>query len=226
MVSYTTDLFVSSISFSVIKIKRVDALPILRKHHYLGGVGLSAMIYGLFEYGELKGLVSYQTPVSENVRSSVFGVSHKDNVTELSRLCLLPSCTTPASQFVSESLKVMGSERSRRGMSPILGIISFADTSQGHHGGVYQSMSWLFCGTSTTKIDQYVDQDGVVRHRRQCGVNITKEQALEKGWTVRKAEAFVVKNRYIKILGSSKVKKRMRSKLILDVFPYPKPNNN
>lgn len=226
MVSYTADLFASQTNFKVIKIKRVDALPILREHHYLGGVGLSAMIYGLFEYGELKGLVSYQTPVSENVRSSVFGPEHKDNVTELSRLCLLPSCTIPASRFVSESLKIMNRERSRRGMPPILGLLSFADTSQGHHGGVYQSMSWLFCGTSTTKIDQYVDQEGVIRHRRQCGINITREQALERGWTVRKAEDFVVKNRYIKILGSKKVKKRMRSKLKFEVLPYPKPNND
>lgn len=220
------DLFASLEPFVVRAVRQSEVRALISTHHYLGGVGSSAACYGAFSFGVLIGCVIFQTPCSENVRRSVFGAEYKQNVTELSRLCLIPDCPEPASKIVSESIKVMQRDRARRGLTPIYGIISFADTNAGHHGGVYQSMSWLYCGTSKTSASvQYIDQEGKTRHRRQCGVNITKERALERGWRVVNIKS-AVKHRYLKILGSKKLKRRLTRALKLNTQPYPKPRND
>lgn len=205
------------------KITRAEALEFLGAHHYLRGVGGSAMIYALRDEAELFGVCAFQRPCSENVCRALFGEAHSMHVTELSRLALSPRSPLPASAFVSRATRAFLQERERRAMTPIYALISFADSTQAHHGGVYQAMSWLYLGESVaTGHPRFVDSAGRTRHRRQNGRVVSATEARERGWRVIPTER-VVKHRYLRILGSSRQRRALRRALRYPVLPYPKP---
>ena len=211
----TTDLDVRKVSLS-------EATLFYQEHHYLRGCSNSAMAYAVYKAGESRMIacVAFQTPVSENVRCSVFGPEYKRNVAELGRLAICPTVNIQASSFMSRVIKAYANDRQRKGLSPISALISFADTAQGHHGGVYQAMSWTYTGQSLSYSTVYTDPTGRRRHRRQNGSNITAGQARCRGWTVAGERG--IKHRYIKILGSKRHKRKMKKILCLEVLPYPK----
>ena len=86
--------------------------------------------------------------------------------------------------------------------------VSYADETEGHKGVIYQASNAYYCGM-TSKATFYLD-NGRLRHPRQCGVNITKEEAKNRGWKPVRRES---KHRYVFILGNKK-QKRDRNKLI------------
>ena len=198
-----------------------DAVAFYSANHYAKGVSLSATSFGCYEGGVLTGCVSFGTPCSENVRASVLGEEHKEGVKELQRLARSSACAVYPSTLVSTAIRMYIEHRSERGHSALQALISFADEHEGNHGGVYQAMSWLYCGTSEAWVDTYRDEHGVLRHRRQNGVNISKQRALELGWTHQRH--YHVKHRYIKLLGNKGERKRNRKLLRYAVLPYPKP---
>ena len=164
---------------------------IIRNHYSHGCHNAPSPCYGLFDNDKLIGVLMFATPCSENVRASVFGKEHKDWVIELHRLHILD--VTPKnteSWFISRCLKML-----RQDKPNIKAIISFADSTQGHEGIIYKATHFFYCG-KTGKTTFYLDQDGRLRHPHQCGVNITKKLALEKGWT---PVTRLSKNRYLYI---------------------------
>lgn len=173
---------------------------IITNHYSHGCHNAPSPCYGLFDNDKLIGVLMFATPCSENVRSSVFGKEYKNWVIELHRLHILD--VTPKNTetwFISKCFKLL-----KKDNPEIRAIISFSDTTQGHVGTIYRAMSFYFCGT-TSKATFYLDKNGRLRHPRQCGVNITKEKAQEKGWSICKRDS---KNRYIYLLSHSKVEKK------------------
>lgn len=211
----------------VVGIPRKEALTLTEKYHYLKGISTSAKCIGAYHEGTLIAVVVWATPNWESVRSSVLGEEYKHLVTELQRLVLTPNCPYPASQIVSRSIKVLNTERGINGLLPYKVLISFADPSVGHHGGVYQSMSWLYCGTGgcMTGIKRIDPATGHVKTKRIRGVLISNEEALRRGWVIQEVEK-ISKHRYITFVGTRKEKKRYRKMLKLEVLPYPKPDQD
>lgn len=185
------------IGYKVEKIPCKTAKDYIIKNHYSHGCHNGpSPCYGLFDKDELIGVLMFATPCSENVRASVFGEEYKDSVTELHRLHILD--VTPKnteSWFISRCLKMLKQDKPQ-----IKAVISFSDLTEGHSGTIYKATNAYRCG-HTGSATFYVDGDGRLRHPRQCGVNITKEVAEEKGWQAVKRGS---KNRYIYILGNSK----------------------
>lgn len=206
------------------KVTHRDAVAFYKSNHYAKGVSLSATSFGCYEGDTLTGCVSFGTPCSENVRASVLGAEHKDSVKELQRLARAPSCTIYPSTLVATAIRMYCAHRAAKRYAPLRVLISFADEHEGHHGGVYQAMSWLYCGTSEAWVDTYRDAQGTLRHRRQNGVNITKAHAQQLGWTHERH--FHVKHRYIKLLGNKSERKRSRKLLRYEVLPYKKPQES
>lgn len=190
------------------EVKRIPcklAKEYITKNHYSHGChNAPSPCYGLYDKEELIGCLMFATPCSENVRASIFGVEHKNNVTELHRLHILDG--TPKnteSYFISRCLKLL-----RKDKPQIHGVISFSDLTEGHTGVVYKATNAYRIG-HTGKSTFYLDETGRLRHPRQCGVTITKEMAIERGWQPVKREA---KNRYLFIIGS-KTEKRYYKKI-------------
>jgi hypothetical protein len=185
-------------------IKRIDcktAKEYIIKNHYSHGCHNGpSPCYGLFDNGNLIGVLMFATPCSEAVRASVFGSEHKDWVTELHRLHILD--VTPRnteSWFISRCLKLLKKDKPK-----IKAVLSFADSTEGHEGTIYKATNAYFIGT-TGRATFYRDSSGRLRHPRQSGVNISKETAKEFGWTAEKRGA---KNRYLFLLPESKVEKK------------------
>ena len=192
------------------------ARDFIKTNHYSKGChnGTSPN-YGLFYSGEMIGCIQVATPCSENVRAFIFGKEHKDRVKELHRLFIHDG--TPKnmeSWFISKVLRQIRIDR-----PDLWALVSFADTTVGHIGTIYQATNALYYGM-TDKKRFYIDQDGRLRHPRQQGVNISIKAAKEKGWLPTKRSA---KHRYVFILGSKKQKKDRTNKLQIETFSYPEP---
>lgn len=183
----------------------------IRANHYTRSCHNGPMCWGLFDGEEMIGVIAFATPSSEAVRASLFGEEHKHRVTELHRLFIIDG--TPKnteSWFISRGIKGLLERR-----PGIRGVISFADSTEGHSGVIYQASNALFCGT-TGRSRFYRDVEGRLRHPRQNGVNIPLEEAANRGWTPEMRDA---KNRYVFLVGN---KKWAKSHFRLTALPYPK----
>lgn len=202
-------------TWSVRHMSSKEGKEFIKTHHYTHGCHNGPMCWGLYDGDDLIGVIAFATPSSENVRSSLFGPEFKHTVTELHRLVVLdgtPSNTE--SWFIARGLKEL------KKYKPYLkAVISFADSTEGHVGTIYQATNALYCGT-TSPATFYLDETGRLRHPRQNGVNITKKMAAERGWIPTKRGG---KNRYVFLLGSPKQKRLSRKTLLLNPEPYPNP---
>lgn len=201
-----------SMNYIIQKISTVDAKKYIHQYHYTHGSHNSpSPCYGLFDGEKLIGVLMFATPCSEKVRASVFGSEYVDRVIELHRLHILD--VTPKnteSWFISRCLKLLHKDKPK-----IWAVLSFADTTEGHTGIIYKATNAYFCG-QTVKTYSYVDKNGRLRHRRQCGINISIKQANELGW---KRVLRNVKNRYLWILSDSKsFKKKLLSMVKLNIL--------
>lgn len=206
-----------TVPYEVRQIKSSIGKEFIKKHHYTGGCHNGPMCWGLFDGDKLIGVCAFATPSSENVRSSVFGPEHKNSVTELHRLVVLDGTpTNTESYFIRRALSGL-----KKYKPQIKAVLSFADATEGHVGTIYQATNALFCGTSG-KATFYRDQGGRLRHPRQNGKNVSKEEAAERGWTPEKRDG---KYRYLFLLGSGPQKRRYMKSLRLVPRPYPIPED-
>jgi len=93
-------------------------------------------------------------------------------------------------------------------------IVSFADTTQGHHGGIYQATNWTYTGlTASTTV--YRDPTGKLWHGRRASKTPNKQkQLVTKDWIEEKQPG---KHRYLLPLDE-----QIRAKIAHLSKPYPK----
>ena len=77
---------------------------------------------------------------------------------ELVRIALFDHCV-PVTMIVSRALGLL--KASSYGMRI---VVSFADPRQTHHGGIYQSMNWLYVGVASG--DKWISINGKAMHPR------------------------------------------------------------
>jgi hypothetical protein len=165
---------------------------------------------GLFgDTGELKVAAVYGNPVQFN---------WPQDALELQRLVRVEGFEKQLSEFVSWTLKWLKTNTT----TPF--VLSYADTAEGHHGGIYQSTNFLYVRETLHPISAWLLPNGEKKHPRQvnrelgsCG----REYVLNKkpDWVPIKGEP---KYLYVKPL-------RQKTKTLLNRFdwvelPYPKPN--
>lgn len=197
------------------RIKAGDGIDYIRRRHYSRSCHNGPLCWGLFSAHGLVGVVAYATPAAETVRAVPFGAEYVDRVTELHRLFTVDGLPKNAtSWFVSRSIEGLLEAKPE-----LRAIISYSDMTEGHVGYIYQALNFVFTG-STTPRTFYRDEEGRLRHPRQCGENITRKQARELGWIAEKRDS---KNRYVLVIGHNKrQRKRWKRKLQIDSLPYPK----
>jgi hypothetical protein len=142
----------------------------------------------------------------------LFGREHKNRVIELHRLFVEDSIngrlfpTGTESWFISRCIKRLKNDR-----SDLWGIITFADSTEGHNGVIYRATNAIYCGM-TGKSTFYRDGCGRLRHPRQNGINISLSDAESLGWTPEKRHA---KHRFVYLLYKNKPDKRRLEGLFL-----------
>ena len=131
---------------TILRISRVECSDLVLNVHYAARWPSVSYACGLFVDGVLEGVVTYGTPASATLRVGIAGPSFAPNVLELNRLVLRHNRKNDASWLVSHSLRLLKAEGD-------FIIVSFADTSQGHAGTVYQAAGFTYHGLSAKRTD-------------------------------------------------------------------------
>lgn len=80
---------------------------------------------------------------------------------ELQRLVRRDDADVSLSQFLSWCLRWLRANEN----APF--CLSYADTGEGHHGGIYQATGWRFVGSRTEACPAFLLPDGSKKHSRQ-----------------------------------------------------------
>lgn len=179
-----------------------ETKPFLLGIHYARRMPSISYAFGLFEGGELVGVVTYGVPASHSLCVGLAGAKNQYHVIELNRLCFLPDFNgdNRASYLVAHSLKMLPNRTF---------VVSYADTAWTHVGYVYQATNWLYTGATTARTD-ILSSSGHSRH-------------YNKGERRRVTRS--PKHRYIYLVGDKRTRREMRKELMYKVHDsYPKGN--
>ena len=140
-----------------------------------------------------------------------------EEVLELSRLVRHDECDWPLSGLISRTVKFVKG----KGVADLL--VSFADMTQGHHGGIYQACSWNYTGTRRPRLDGVVVDGQFIPGRTANHKWGTQSPTRLRALGVA-AEAHYDEGKalYWKALNRSGRRKAVR--LDLGSAPYPKPS--
>lgn len=187
----------------VMAIKPEETRQWFMQKHYMKRMPLIMYAFGLYEGDKLIGVTSYGTPASPNLCSGVCGEEHAQDVLELNRLCLERNEKNLASILVARSMKLL---------PPPKIIISYADTSVGHVGYVYQATNFIYTGLSAKRTNLKTD----------TGLHSRTYWKHKNDGEIREYVDRPRKHRYVYFVGNKKQKKYLREKLNYKVEPYPK----
>ncbi len=175
--------------------------------------------FALFdETNIMQGIVTYGTPASNTLRS-LWNDVYK--LKELNRLVINEGLEKNAlSYFVSQSLFLLP--------KPLV-IVSYADTSQNHHGYIYQATNWIYTGLSAVFKDYSVKGKEHLHSATIMDMSRGKENRVE--WLRNKFGDDLImidrprKHRYFYFLGTKNVVKDMKAMLPYKIESYPKGDN-
>ena len=196
----------------VAPIKNEEVAPWLLEKHYAKRIPQIMFAFGLYEIGELVGVITYGIPASPALCMGICGKEYADKVLELNRICLMDNTKNQASFLVANSIKLLP--------KPTI-VVSYADMGQGHVGYVYQATNFIYTGLSANRVDWTVK--GLEhKHSKTISDGMTLESIKEKYgddfyYTERSR-----KHRYIYFHGNKTQKKMLKSKLMYKIEPYPK----
>ncbi|WP_183282326.1 Mom family adenine methylcarbamoylation protein [Cupriavidus alkaliphilus] len=162
---------------------------------------------GVWERGKFIGCVLFARGASPHL-GRPYGLTPFE-VCELVRIALTKH-ETPVSRIVAIAIKFL-----RKNSPNLRLIVSFADTRQGHHGGIYQAGNWIYAGRSAVCREFY--HEGRWKHNREVSGGAfggSRRVADPSKLPQRKSEG---KYRYLLPLD-----KEMRLRLEHLALPYPK----
>ena len=159
---------------------------------------------GAWENGKFIGVVIF-SPGATPALYKTYNITQQQGC-ELTRIALT-NHQTPVSRILSMALKWL--KKSNPGMRL---VISFADTKEGHHGGIYQATNWIYVGTASPR--KLPKINGKFIHERSLSV-LVKSGKLRRDqceWVLAKP-----KHKYVMPLTEE-----MRKKIEPLRKPYPK----
>lgn len=198
-------------------IKRIPyklAMDMVIKHHYLHRKCPCSFAFGLFDKNnEIKGVVVYGVSCSSTLLKGICGPEEAHNVYELNRLWVDDSVPKNGESFlIANTIKQLDKEI----------IVSFADTSKGHVGYVYQATNFLYCGLSAKFLDPKVRGKENMHHATYAH-GMTMKQVKE---VYGEENVYYVerprKHRYVFFNCNKRRKKELKKKLRYKIYPYPK----
>lgn len=178
--------------------------------HYSKSVPKSKLSkVGVWENGKFIGVVIYGCGATPNL-GRPYELQQNECI-ELVRIALTKHIT-PVSRIVKISNAWM--HKANPGLRL---IVSFADTSQGHHGGIYQAGNWIYAGRGASA--NFYMIHGKLTHPRTLGLagliqNLSGAQKRDPNATVVNVPG---KHRYLMPLDAE-----MKARILPLAKPYPK----
>jgi hypothetical protein len=201
---------------TVAPITAEDAKPWLLEKHYAKRLCPISHAFGAFLANDLLGVVTYGCPSSSPLREGVCGKDWAGNVLELNRVCC-QSIKNLASTLVGRSLALLP--------RPSV-VVSYADTSQGHVGYIYQATNFIYTGLSAKRTDWKIK--GMEHLHGQTIADMSKGAENRADFMREKfGDDFYLderprKHRYVFFVGDKRQVRAMRAALKYPVEPYPK----
>ena len=125
--------------------------------HYSKTMPVSKSVhFGVWENGEFVGAIIFSWGANPNL-SKPYGLEMTE-CAELVRVALRTH-GTPVSRLLSIATKMI-----KRQSPGLRLLVSYADTRQGHHGGIYQAAGWVYTGETDRKFD--FEWNGKILQRR------------------------------------------------------------
>ena len=178
--------------------------------HYSGCIPKSKLSkVGVWENGAFIGVVIYGCGATPNL-GRPYNLAQNECI-ELVRVALR-NHESPVSRIVAIANKWMHKANPNLRL-----IVSFADTSQGHHGGIYQAGNWIYSGQGNAA--KFYMIHGKLTHPRTLGLaglvqNIHGAKQRDPNATVVNVPG---KHRYLMPLDAE-----MRARILPLAKPYPK----
>lgn len=205
------------------ELKVKDVRGVISLLHYSRSMPDSTkFVYGAFIKDKLIGVVCFGMGTSKNQYTSVVQDIKNGEYLELTRLwCMHNAPKNTESMIISRALSMLPKE--------IKLILSYADSSRGHCGIIYQATNWYYLGTSKGNNKRLMDKNGQELHSRLISLyrqrhpelkKISTQQLLDMhGW---KYTDCGVKHRYVYLRGSKAEKKKMLKHFKDRIESYPK----
>lgn len=193
-----------------------EVWPLVRDHHYSGR--MPANIQNCYAVRTSGGLFGDHGDVQAAIVFSVPPTRWTEEVLELSRLVRLPNFAAPLSMLVSFACGWV----KKNGNWPL--VVSFADRTQSHHGGIYQACGWSYDGCRERAMDGVLI-DGVFKPGRSCNSawGTRSPTKLSERLPGRTIEAHYDEGKHLywrPLLIAGRARAR---RLGLRSMPYPKP---
>ncbi len=177
--------------------------------HYSKTIPKSKLVkIGAWENGKFIGVLIFSYGATPELVKP-YGCTMQEGC-ELTRIALTKH-VSPVSRILSIALKFL-----KKHCPGLKVIVSFADTNQGHHGGIYQATNWVYTGKSAGCFFYRHKKTGKIYHPRNVSMNLKLS-----GKTIRPTECEKFwqdgKHRYVLSLNDT-IKKMLMEKQ----KPYPK----
>ncbi len=169
--------------------------------HYSRTMPIGKLVkVGAWEGGEFIGCVVFGRGANNHI-GSPYGLS-QTAVCELVRVALKEH-SAPVSRICALAIRFIRAQSEGLRL-----IVSYADPLQGHHGGIYQAMGWVYVGASQPQRE--VMRAGVVMHKRSANALYGSIVGMQKS-------DILWKHKYLYPLDSA-----MREQIAPLAKPYPK----
>jgi len=207
---------------NIYKVKSIDNYECKEwclKKHYAKRIPPIEYAFGLFDNENLiQGIITYATPFSSTLKNLWH---NKYKVIELNRLVINENLEKNCLSFLlSNSLKFLP--------KPLV-LVSYADTSQNHHGYIYQATNWIYTGLSAPFKDYYIK--GMEHLHNGTIMDMSRGQENRVEWLRNKFGDDLImierprKHRYFYFIGNKNEKKNMIKMLPYKIESYPKGDN-
>jgi hypothetical protein len=178
--------------------------------HYSGCIPKSKLSkVGVWENGKFIGVVIYGCGATPNLGKPYH--LEQNECIELVRIALT-NHITPVSRILALSNKWM--HAANKGLRL---IVSFADKSQGHHGGIYQACNWVYSGQGAPA--KFYMINGKLTHPRTLGLAGLVQNIHGAKQRDRNATAVDVSGKYRYLMP---LDKEMAEQIKPLAKPYPK----
>jgi hypothetical protein len=180
--------------------------------HYSKSIPVPPLVkIGVWENEKFIGVVLFSRGATPDLLKP-YGLTQFEGC-ELTRVALKKH-ETPVSRIMSIAFKFL-----KKNSENLRLIVSFADQSKGHHGGIYQATNWIYCGTTSPSFEYF--KDGKRWHPRQLSESGFKTQFGIKRNVIKPSECKKVKipgkHRYLMPLDDD-----MKKRILPLSKPYPK----
>jgi hypothetical protein len=139
----------------------------------------------------------------------------RERVLDLHRLVRRPRHKVPLSRLVAWTCRAIA----KAGIADLL--VSYADSTQGHHGGIYQACGWNYHGKRPAKLDGYISRSGTFIPARTATRRLGCNRRYELAKRGYKPHFDKGKHLYWRALTPAGEAKAQRLGLLNR--PYPKP---